>query len=274
MVRPLSDSLGGTTKNNGRHPFKMFEPTAPEDAPEWVPQILAGSLQFSEAALRLYAHPDLLRVAEAFNGADFSPFNEVIWFKRPRLGAAVSWHQDGTTHWDTPQFHQGSHGFNFMAQLYGSNSANGLWIVPGSHGSLADIKTWCEEAGSERLPDAVPMLCAAGDVGITNRQAVHGSFPNTSDEWRITVNFGFIPRDRVVGFRGNGIHAPGSDQLIYDEERVVARSRILGIAAEARKQRYPDEVPYRYQPHDGLSFEWNEEIKASLRGYNALDLGV
>ncbi|MEJ2088744.1 MAG: phytanoyl-CoA dioxygenase family protein, partial [Gammaproteobacteria bacterium] len=178
FVRPLSDPIGGTDRSNGRHPAKMFEPTVPDGAPEWVLQIVGGSLQFSDAALRLYAHPDLLRVAEAFNGEDFSPFNEVIWIKHPRLGGSVAWHQDGTTHWDTPRFHKGSHGFNFMAQLYGCNAANGLWVVPGSHLAKADIKAWVEAAGSDRLPDAVPMLCKPGDVGITNRQAVHGSFAN------------------------------------------------------------------------------------------------
>ena len=218
LVRPLSDPIGGTTGNNGRHPAKMIEPTVPKDAPEWVLQVVGGSLQFSDAALRLYAHPDLLHVAEAFNGPDFSPFNEVIWIKHPRLGGSVAWHQDGTTHWETPKFHQGSHGFNFMAQLYGCDAANGLWVVPGSHLAQADIKGWCEAAGSDRLPDAVPLLCAPGDVAITNRQAVHGSFANTSNACRVTLNFGFHPRASVVGARGNGIHAPGSDKIIYDED--------------------------------------------------------
>ena len=274
LVRPLSDPIGGTDKNNGRHPAKMFEPDAPADAPKWVPQVLGGSLQFSDAALRLYAHPDLLRVAAEFNGEDFSPFNEVIWFKAPRLGGSVAWHQDGTTHWDTHKFHKGSHGFNFMAQVYGCNSQNGLWIVPGSHMAQADIKGWCEEVGSDRLPNAVPMLCNPGDVGITNRQAVHGSFPNTSDEWRVTINFGFHPRASVIGARGNGIHAPGSEKLIYDAERVKQRSRPLGLAIEARKQRFPKEEPYLYQPHAGESFVWDAAARESLRGYNSLDLGI
>jgi hypothetical protein len=274
LVRPLSDPIGGTDGNNGRHPAKMLEPTPPEGAPDWVLQIIGGSLQFSDAALRLYAHPDLLRVAAAFNGEDFSPFNEVIWIKHPRLGGSVAWHQDGTTHWDTPKFHKGSHGFNFMAQLYGCSAANGLWVVPGSHLAKADIKGWCDEVGSDRLPDAVPMLCGAGDVGITNRQAVHGSFPNTSDECRVTINFGFHPRASVVGSRGNGIHAPGSDKIIYDEERVRQRSRVLGLAIEARKQRFPDETPYEYEPLAGQSFEWNDAARESLRGYNLLDLGI
>jgi hypothetical protein len=274
LVRPLSDPIGGTERNNGRHPAKMIEPTPPEGAPEWVPQVLGGSLQFSDAALRLYAHPDLLRVAEGINGADFSPFNEVIWFKHPGLGGSVAWHQDGTTHWDTPNFHKGSHGFNFMAQLYGCNAANALWIVPGSHLARADIKTWCDEAGSDRLPNAVPMMCGPGDVGITNRQAVHGSFANTSSEWRVTINFGFHRRDCVIGARGNGIHAPGSENIVYDEQRIQQRSRILGTAIQARKQRFADEAPYEYALFKGESFQWNDQVKESLRGYNLLDLGI
>ncbi|NKB99233.1 MAG: phytanoyl-CoA dioxygenase [Pseudomonadales bacterium] len=274
LVKPLSDPIGGTDANNGRHPAKMFEPVAPEGAPDYVLQVVGGSLQFSDAALRLYAHPDLLRVTEAINGADFSPFNEVIWVKQPHLGGSVAWHQDGTTHWDTPKFHKGSHGFNFMAQLYGCNSQNGLWVVPGSHLAIADIKKWCEDAGSDRLPEAVPMLCGPGDVGITNRQAVHGSFPNTSDEIRVTINFGFHRRDCVIGARGNGIHAAGSEQIIYDEARIEARSQILGTAIEARKQRFPDEQPYDYAPLRGQTFSWDAEARESLRGYNALDLGI
>ena len=274
MVRPLSDPLGGTAKNNGRHPSKMYEPKPAEDAPAWVPQIVTGSLQFSEAALRLYGHPDLLRVAAAFAGDDFSPFNEVIWYKAPRLGGSVAWHQDGTTHWDAADFHRDSHGFNFMAQLYGCNAVNGLWVVPGSHVSKADIKSWVDAAGSDQLPDAVPLLCGPGDVAITNRQTVHGSFPNTSDAWRITVNFGFIPRASVLGARGNGIHATGSEHVIYDAARIEKRSEVLGYAIAARSQKYPHEPAYRYQPQAGRVFEWNEVAKAGLRGYNKLDLGV
>ena len=274
LVRPLSDPIGGTAGNNGRHPAKMIEPKPPAGSPEWVLQVVGGSLQFSDAALRLYAHPDLLRVAGTFNGEDFSPFNEVIWIKHPRLGGSVAWHQDGTTHWDTPKFHRGSHGFNFMAQLYGCNAANGLWVVPGSHLAKADILAWCEAVGSDRLPNAVPLLCDPGDVAITNRQAVHGSFANTSDECRVTINFGFHPRASVVGARGNGIHAPGSDKIIYDEDRVRRRSRVLGLAIEARKLRFPNETPYEYKPFAGQSFEWNDAARESLRGYNKLDLGI
>ena len=40
FVRPLSDPVGGTPAAHGRHPSKMFEPTPPEHAPEWVLQLI------------------------------------------------------------------------------------------------------------------------------------------------------------------------------------------------------------------------------------------
>ncbi len=94
-----------------------------------------------------------------------------------------------------------------MAQVYGCTPANGVWVLPGSHQQRrVDIKAMCEAAGSDRLPDAVPIVCAPGDVAITNRQAVHGSFANTSPDWRITLNLGFHRRRSVLGVHGGGIH--------------------------------------------------------------------
>ena len=49
------------------------------------------------------------------------------------IGAAVAWHQDGTTHWESERWDPGIHGVNFMAQLCRTTPANGLWVVPGSH---------------------------------------------------------------------------------------------------------------------------------------------
>ncbi len=61
-------------------------------------------------------------MTETINGADFAPFNEALFIKDPGVGAAVSWHQDGVTHWDNPAFDEDIHGFNFMAQMYGSTA--------------------------------------------------------------------------------------------------------------------------------------------------------
>ena len=272
--KPLGDPLGGTELANGRHQVKMFEPEAKDSTPAAAPFILLGSLRFSDACLRTYAHPELLRVAEAINGEDFAPFNEALFIKEPGIGAAVSWHQDGVTHWDSPDFDEGIHGFNFMAQLYGSTAVNGVWVLPGSHrlGKL-DIKSLVSDSNSERLKDAVPIVCGRGDVVICNRQALHGSFPNSGFEPRLTVNFGFHRRSSVLGVQGGGIH---SDAQVFDETIIARRSKVLGYAIAARKERFPEEQAYEYQPFKeaGLSFEWNDAARADMKDYNRDDLSI
>lgn len=272
--KPLGDPLGGTQLANGRHQVKMFEPKATADTPLASPFILLGSLRFSDACLRTYAHPELLKVAEAVNGPDFAPFNEALFIKEPGIGAAVSWHQDGVTHWDSPDFDENIHGFNFMAQLYGSTAVNGVWVLPGSHklGKI-DITDLVAESGSERLEGAVPLVCDRGDVVICNRQALHGSFPNSGFEPRLTVNFGFHKRSSVLGVKGGGIH---SDAQVFDDEIIARRSKVLGYAIAARKERYPDEMAYTYQPFEaaGRSFEWNEAARRDMHDYNRDDLSI
>ena len=272
--KPLGDPLGGTELANGRHQVKMFEPEADAEAPPAAPFILLGSLQFSDACLRTYAHPELLKVTESINGPDFAPFNEALFIKEPGIGAAVSWHQDGVTHWDSPDFDEDIHGFNFMAQVYGSTAVNGVWVLPGTHkqGKL-DIKALVAESGSERLEGAVPIVCNPGDVVICNRQLLHGSFPNCGFEPRITVNFGFHKRSSVLGVMGGGIH---SDAQVFDEEIVARRSRAIGYAIDARKQRFPDETPYDYQPLAAAAndYRWDESARADLKDYNLDDLSI
>ena len=273
-VRPLTDPVGGTKHAHGRHPVKMFEPVAPAGAPEWIVQLVLGSLQFSEACLRVYGHPQLLAVAEAVNGPDFAPFNEAVWIKQPGLGGSVSWHQDGWTHWESSDLDEGTHGFNFMAQLYGCTAANGLWVVPGSHRiGKADIGALVDGVGSDRLPDAVPLICGPGDVAICNRQVIHGSFANTSEDVRVTINFGFHRRRSVLGVTSGGVH---NAVAVYDEARIRERSRVIAYAIDARRQRFPEETPYRYAPFAGeeAEFRWTPETIGSLRDYNLLDLGI
>ena len=271
---PRGDPLGGTQLANGRHQIKMFEPEAAADTPLASPFILLGSLRFSDACLRTYGHPELLRVAEAINGEDFAPFNEALFIKEPGIGAAVSWHQDGVTHWDSPDFDENIHGFNFMAQLYGSTAVNGVWVLPGSHkmGKI-DIADLVSSSQSERIEGAVPLVCDRGDVVICNRQALHGSFPNSGFEPRLTVNFGFHKRSSVLGVKGGGIH---SDAQVFDDEIIARRSRVLGYAIAARKERFPEETAYEYKPFTdrSLSFVWDDAARADIHDYNRDDLSI
>lgn len=272
--KPLGDPFGGTALANGRHQVKMFEPKAAADAPKEIVYLILGSLQFSEAALRVYGHPQLLAVAAAINGPDFAPFNEALFIKEPGRGASVAWHQDGVTHWDSPDWDEGVHGFNFMAQLYGCTPANGVWVVPGSHklGKI-DIKSVIAKAGSERLPEAVPMVCKPGDVCITNRQALHGSFANTSKDWRVTVNFGFHRRKSVLDVKGGGVH---NKEAVYDAQRIHERAKVIGYAIDARRRRFPQETPFVYRLHAevGETYRWDDTARAGIKDYNLLDLSI
>lgn len=270
--KPLGDPLGGTAIANGRHQVKLFEPTAADGAPEEAVFVMMGSLQFSESCLRVYGHPQLLQIAGNINGDDFAPFHESLFIKEPGLGAAVSWHQDGDTHWESDVFDEGIHGFNFMAQVYGSTAVNGVWVVPGTHKvGKVDIRKIIEETGSERIPNAVPIVCEPGDVVIANRQLVHGSFANTGFEPRITVNFGFHRRSSVLNINGAGIH---SEARIYDDALIRKRSQVIGYGISARHQRFPDETPYEYKPLAGEAITWTTDTKAELKDYNLFDLSI
>mgnify|MGYP002632229149 CR=1 FL=1 len=275
LVKPLADPVGGTKHNGGRHQVPMVAPDAAADAPDYVVQVIFGTLHIMDSCLRLYGHPQLLKVAEQINGADFTPFNEAIFVKQPGLGASVAWHQDGTTHWDKPDFDEGTHGFNFMAQLYKSTAANGVWVVPGTHRQgKVDIAELLSEAGSEQIPGAVPLICEPGDTVICNRQLVHGSFANTSSERRASVGFGFHRRRSIIGARAKLLNG---EVVHYDEARVNERSRMIAIGIDARQQKYPEETPFKYQPLVGLE-EHNrfseQNRKAVINNYNLLDLHI
>jgi hypothetical protein len=73
--------------------------------------------------------------------------------------------------------------------------------------------------------------------------------------------------------RGAGLHA---EAATFDEAFIKQRSRLIGIAIAARKLRFPNEVSYNYAPiaEDAKMPVWNEEVKASLKNYNLMDLSI
>ena len=275
-IPPLSDPVGGTTRNGGRHPSKMVEPVPPTDAPKEVIYMMFGMCQAMDAGLRLYGHPQLLAIAESINGPDFTPFNDAIFLKQPGLGGSVAWHQDGLTHWDSPNWDEGIHGFNFQVQLYPSTPGNCLWVVPGTHKEgHVDIRAMVDgNEGSECLPNAVPLFCQPGDVTVVNRQTLHCSFANTSPDERVSLTFGFHRRSSVLG--ATGVLGAGEGD-VYDEQRIHERSSVIAVAIDARRQRFPKEKPYCYYPFVGLEdeFRWNEHTRETvIKDYNTQDLGI
>ena len=127
--------------------------------------------------------------------------------------------------------------------------------------------------GSDRLPGAVPLVCGPGDIAVTNRQIVHGSFANTSPNMRVSLTYGFHRRRSVLNVTSGGVHNPIST---YDEAYIERRSRLVLYAIDARRQRFPDESPFVYQPmaHAVDRFRWAHEARAEIHDYNLQDLGI
>jgi hypothetical protein len=277
FVRPLADPWGGTQVLGGRHPTQMAQPKPDADAPEHVVFLMYGMCQSMPSGLRLYGHPKLLAAAQSINGTDFVPFNDAIFVKQPGLGGSVAWHQDGVTHWKSPEWDEGIHGFNFQVQLYPATVGNCLWVLPGSHKlGKARIKAMVDaNGGSEQLPGAVPLVCAAGDVTMVNRQMVHGSFANSSADLRISLTFGFHRRKSVLGQRAAlGVE---DSNTVYDEQRVFERSAVIQVAIDARQKAFPDEPAFAYQPFFGQEEQFRftpETFDRVIRDYNTKDLAI
>jgi hypothetical protein len=91
VVRPLGDLLGGTDLANGRHPVKMFEPTAAMMRPKssissWAR--CSSKRPCASTAIRSFGRRG------GVNGPDFTPFNEALFIKE--LAAAPRWPGTGT----------------------------------------------------------------------------------------------------------------------------------------------------------------------------------
>jgi len=120
----------------------------------------------------------------------------------------------------------------------------------------------------------VPIISGPGDVIISNRQLVHGSFANTSPDRRVTVNFGFLPRASVLNVTATQLDGRVET---YDAARVHQRSRMIAVAIDARHQRFPQERRYVYQPlrDEEAANRWTEAVRESVvKNYNLLDVHI
>ncbi len=256
---------------------KLFGQDGVDRDGEAVVGLVSHPLMLMDAALRVYGHPEILKMVEGVNGADFVPFHESIFHKMAGLGPPTPWHQDGRTHWaedgTSLEGDDGagpSHGFNLSVSWSHCTPENCLWVVPGSH------RRW-ELAGdggfppaTTALPDAVPMLLEPGDCGMVNRSSLHGSFRNDSSERRVTMVLGFHKRSSAIGATTTNVHSfriPGggnSMRITYDEDYVKRRTRMIPLAIDARRQRWPDEQPYHYRGSWIGSAEWNERTRQEI----------
>ena len=66
-----------------------------------------------------------------------------------------------------------------------------------------------------------------------------------------------------------------NEKIAYDEQLVHKRSRVIGYAIDARRQRFPEETPFVYKPFIGFEheYEWNKRTKTDLKDYD-IDLFI
>ncbi len=239
--------------------------------------LVSHPLMIMDSALRVYGHPQILKMVESVNGPDFIPFHESVFHKGAGEGPPTPWHQDGRTHWtedgeslEQPDGSGKTHGFNLSVSWTNCTLENCLWVVPGSHRLRYLANGGKFPPIAERLPNAVPMMLAPGDCGMVNRSSLHGSYPNRSSERRVTMVLGFHKRSSAIGAETTNVHAfrlPGGEKIKsikYSEDYVLRRARMIPLAIDARRQRYPDEVPYLYKGSYIGGGVWNEQARAEI----------
>ena len=257
----------------------LFRRTGTEDSAAEPAHAVVGlvshPLMMMDSALRVYGHPKILRMVASVNGDDFVPFHESVFHKGAGEGPPTRWHQDGRTHWtdDGRALEQAdgsgkTHGFNLSVSWSHCTPENGLWVVPGSH------RQWRLANGgefppiTERLPDAVPATMEPGDCVMVNRSSLHGAYPNRSRDRRITMVMGFHKRDSAIGAETTNVHAfrkPGRVKSIkYSTDYVLRRARMIPLAIDARRQRFPEEEPFPYEGSYIGDGDWNEQARAEI----------
>ena len=128
--------------------------------------------------------------------------------------------------------------------------------------------------GEDTLPDAIPLVCNPGDVTLVNRQVLHGSFANSSDDLRVSLTFGFHRRDAVIGQKA--ALAVASERTM-DADRIERRASVIAVAIDARQQRFPQEPRFIYAPFAGREDEFrsNEDtFNRVVHDYNCYDLAI
>lgn len=275
------DQYGRTVKFRGYYSFASedlgrksgIEPSGePEPA---VIGLVSHPLMMMDSALRVYAHPDILRMVASIHGDDFIPFHESVFHKGAGDGPPTPWHQDGRTHWDelgnSLEQSDGSgkrHGFNLSVSWSRCTTENSVWVVPGSHRKWRLAGGGSFPSSEERIPEAVPVLMNPGDCALINRSALHGSYSNRSLERRVTMVLGYHNRASAIGASTINVHAfrlPGKEKKVtYSREYIEKRARMIPLAIDARRQRFPDEEPYVYRGAFIGGSEWNDQARAEI----------
>lgn len=168
--------------------------------PEIRPEDLGHTLVSDDPFwVRLVSDERLLDVAEQFVGPDIALFASHYIVKAPGTGRPVLWHQDGA-YWPLDPMEV----VTLWLACGPATRANGcMKVIPGTH-RLALQKMRSNDAVDSVLHSEIdPSLVdesgqvflemEPGDVSIHHPNIIHGSGPNTSDQWRYGLTIRYIP---------------------------------------------------------------------------------
>lgn len=168
--------------------------------PELRPEDLGHTLVPDDPFwVRLVSDERLLDVAEAFIGPDIALFASHYIVKAPRTGRPVLWHQDGS-YWPLDPMEV----VTLWLACGPSTLQNGcMQVIPGTqHLTLQEMRpndavdSVLQSEIDPSLVDtrnAVALELQPGDVSIHHPNVIHGSGPNTSDQWRYGLTIRYIP---------------------------------------------------------------------------------
>ena len=179
----------------GKHVKWLLE-KHPERSPETLDHDLVQDDPFW---IRLISDNRLLDVAEQFIGPNIALFASHYICKPPKVGQPVLWHQDGS-YWPLDPMEV----ITLWLAVSESTPENGcLRIISRSHNmelqemkERSDIENVLGSGIDSQYVDesqAVDLVLKPGDVSIHHPNIVHGSEPNTSDNWRMGLTIRYIP---------------------------------------------------------------------------------
>ncbi len=169
----------------------------------------------------LVREPAILDAVEDLIGPDILVWNSGYLVKKPHDPSFVSWHQD-STYWGLEPPDVAS----VWLALADSTPTNGcVRVIPGTHkgGQYAHRDTNAQNnmlsRGQEIAVEidaakAVDLSLRAGEMSLHHVRVVHGSQPNTSEQYRIGFIINYIPHHvRQKGARDSAMLVRGEDRF-------------------------------------------------------------
>jgi ectoine hydroxylase-related dioxygenase (phytanoyl-CoA dioxygenase family) len=151
-------------------------------------------------AYDLACSPRILDRVECLLGPDILLWAWFSWYKEPRTGKRIPWHQDAS-YWPI----EPKRNVTAWVALDATDTENGcLRVIPGSHRSaidhvaVDDPGSWFSQGADLSAVDAgraVDLALRAGEFVLFNEGTLHGSEPNRSDRPRIAFSLRYTSPD-------------------------------------------------------------------------------